>query len=73
MNALSYKLWLMWTVAVFFFAYQFIMRLTSGLVMPEFLMGTLYEGKPVSALIDVFCRCRSNCGNVRFGYLGMGK
>lgn len=37
MNVLNYRLWLMWAVAVFFFAYQFVMRVTPGLVMPELM------------------------------------
>ncbi len=37
MNALNYRLWLMWALAVFFFAYQFVVRLTPGLVMPKLM------------------------------------
>ncbi len=35
--AVSRLAWLMWGVATLFFAYQFIMRLTPGLVMPELM------------------------------------
>lgn len=31
------RLWLMWATAVLFFAYQFIMRVAPGLVMPELM------------------------------------
>lgn len=61
MNALPYRLWLMWAVAVFFFAYQFVIRLTPGLVMPELMQKFQIDATSFGLFASVYY----------FGYAGM--
>lgn len=61
MNALNYRLWLMWAVAVFFFAYQFVMRVTPGLVMPELMQKFQIDAASFGLFASAYY----------FGYAGM--
>ena len=60
-NTNSFQAWSMWAVAMFFFAYQFIMRLFPGLVMNDILREYQVDATSFGVLSSMYY----------FGYAGM--